>query len=249
LSNHLVVTRHYSNATQLAQEAAGSWLADVEVARESGRPYFVALSGGRIAQTFFSAVAGSPKVRKDLLDSVHFFWGDERCVPPTDSESNFGIAQRLLLEPLRIPADRIHRIRGEEHPEAAAAQAEAEICGTVPLNETGQPVLDLVILGLGEDGHVASLFPGERESEMFSKRVYRDVVGSKPPPNRVTLGYGAIIAARKAWVLASGPGKENALRESLQLADKTPCGRVLARRTETHVFTDIQTRSQTAGGN
>ena len=99
------------------------------------------------------------------------------------------------------------------------------------------PVLDLVLLGMGEDGHVASLFPGEPETVMASKEVYRAVTNSpKPPPNRVTLGYPAIAAAQHVWVLVSGAGKERALRESLEPSGRTPLARVLRLRRQTTLF-------------
>src|SRR4051812_23117547 len=109
---------------RLAKAVAGEWLEELENAASSSRqPYWVALSGGRIAKRFFSSVANLAKTRASLVDSVHFFWGDERCVPPTDPESNFAIANELLFQPLKISASQIHRIRGEESPDSAANHA------------------------------------------------------------------------------------------------------------------------------
>jgi len=171
---------------------------------------------------------------------VHFFWADERCVPPDDKESSFGAANEVFFRPLEIAADKIHRVLGEESPERAAEQANAEIKGIVPLNAAGQPVLDLVFLGLGEDAHVASLFPRETEAEWANPAVYRIITDSpKPPPIRVTLGYPTIAAAKAVWVLASGAGKETALRDSMAAGSTTPLGRVFQMRTGTRVFTDI----------
>ena len=203
----------------------------------------VALSGGRISQHFFAAVVEGARRGKISFASVHFFWADERCVPPDDAESNFRVARELLLAPLKIADDRIHRIRGEASPDFAAAEAEAEICRIAPLTDHGQPVLDLVFLGMGEDGHVASLFPGEPESVMTSPAVYRAVTATKPPPRRITLGYAAIAAARQVWVLASGAGKEVALRDSLDPAGQTPLARVIKARLRTRILTDVQNRS------
>jgi len=102
------------------------------------------------------------------------------------------------------------------------------------------PVLDLIFLGLGEDGHVASLFPRESETWISDPAVYRAIHNSpKPPPDRVTLGYGTIGAARQVWMLASGSGKEQALRDSLSSTGKTSFARVLRLRTQTQIFTDI----------
>ena len=103
----------------------------------------------------------------------------------------------------------------------------------------GQPVIDLVFLGMGEDAHVASLFPGDTEA-VESQVVYRAVTGPKPPPRRITLGYPALAAAREVWVLASGEGKAGALRDSLDAGSDTPLGRVLQSREETEIFTDFE---------
>jgi 6-phosphogluconolactonase len=102
----------------------------------------------------------------------------------------------------------------------------------------GQPILDLVFLGMGEDGHVASLFPGAPESVVAGPATYVPVIGPKPPPQRVSLTYGSLLAAREVWVLASGKGKETAWKES-KAGPGTPLGRVLAGRIQTRVFTDI----------
>jgi len=97
----------------------------------------------------------------------------------------------------------------------------------------------MVFLGLGEDGHTASLFPSEPPEMIKDQAVYRTVVGTKPPPHRITLGYQTIAAAEQVWVLASGEGKENALRESLEPNAQTPLGRVLNLRSYTKIYSDI----------
>jgi 6-phosphogluconolactonase len=227
-------------ADELALRAARAWLDEIESTNRAGKPHCVALSGGRIARKFFAAVAGLAKAEGGAFKSVHFFWADERCVPPNDPESNFRLARELLFTPLGISEGQIHRIRGEDSSEAAAQNAGREIHRVVPVNESGQPVLDLVFLGMGEDGHVASLFPGESEAVVSSKSVYRAVVAAKPPARRITLGYDAIAAARQVWVLASGAGKEAALRESLRPGGQTPLARVLALRHYTLIFNDIR---------
>jgi 6-phosphogluconolactonase len=192
----------------------------------------------------FSAFSNLAAGRNGLLATVHFFWGDERCVPPTDPESNFRLAWERLLQPLAVPEARIHRIRGEESPEAAAAGAAEELLRLAPGNGYGQPVLDLLFLGMGEDGHVASLFPAEPMAMISDRAVYRPVMATKPPPRRITLGYQAIAAAREVWVLASGTGKESALKASLAASGQTPLARVLQLRqqpsTPTRNFTDIE---------
>jgi 6-phosphogluconolactonase len=262
----------FASADELACAVATAFLNEVEAANREKRRYTVAVSGGRITQKFFASVVEQAKARATSFGPIHFFWADERCVPPDDPESNFRMARELLFEPLDISENRIHRVRGEDPPEAAAKAAEAEMLSTVgkvvinlPPSVTtrlvvspstadspsagpkptlpapgGQPVLDLVMLGLGEDGHVASLFPGEPEELISSPAIYRAVTNSpKPPPNRVTLGYAPIVRARLVWVLVSGSGKTAAFRESLSPAGSTPLACVLRRREGTKIFTDV----------
>jgi 6-phosphogluconolactonase len=237
----------FATSDELTTAAATAWLRLVQAA--AGSPaQCVALSGGRLTGKLFSAITEQSWRNGVALGSVHFFWADERCVPPDDSESNFRIAQELLFGPLRIDARHIHRIRGEARPELAAAEVEAELRQIAPPDPTGQPVLDLVFLGMGEDGHVASLFPGESESETRSPQVYRPVVALKPPPRRITLGYASLATARQVWVLVSGPGKEAALEQSLSPGDRTPLARVLRVRRHTKVFSDVRIQRAEAGG-
>ena len=223
---------------ELARAAANAWL-DELAANHAGPAHCVALSGGRIAKALFASVVESANNQGITLGNVHFFWADERCVPPDNAESNFGVARELLFAPLNIPNEHLHRIRGEESADFAGAEAEGEICRIAPLTAGGQPVVDLIFLGMGEDGHVASLFPGEQESVMAGKAVYRVVTAAKPPPQRITLGYAAIAAARQVWVLVSGPGKEAALRDSLAVSGQTPLARVIKSRPQTRIYTDI----------
>jgi 6-phosphogluconolactonase len=231
----------FGNTDNLAQAAATAWLEEIAAAQRAGKPHCVALSGGRITLKFFAAVIQLAEAERVAFNTVHFFWADERCVPPDDPESNFAAADEHFFQPAGIAADNIHRIRGEDPPEQAARLATEEVRRLAPRNAEGQPLVDLVFLGMGEDGHVASLFPGERETWLTDQAVYRAVGNSpKPPPNRVTLGYQAIAAARQVWVLASGVGKEAALHESLQPDGQTPLARVLRRRERTKVFTDIR---------
>lgn len=227
-----------ASPAEVAQRCAIEFLAWAE---DSSPNKSAALSGGRIAKDFLSAVARMAKEHEQSLAHVHFFWGDERCVPPTDAESNYRIAEELLFTPLGLAHANIHRIRGEDESQRAASEAEDTLRRFTTANAGGVPVLDLVLLGMGEDGHIASLFPGEAADTMSSTAVYRAVTASKPPPRRITLGYGAIAAAREVWVLASGAGKEEALRESLSPGGTPPLARLLRERKQTRIFTDLQT--------
>lgn len=232
--------RSFDDPLALAHAAAKAWIAKVEQAGHAGHLHYVALSGGRIARQFFGAIVENAKKLNVSVASVHFFWADERCVPPDDPESNFKLAKQWLLEPLNIPANQIHRIRGESIPEQAAHEAAAELRHLIPPGTEGQPALDLVFLGMGEDGHVASLFPGMPAGQVNSTEAYLAVTASKPPPRRVTLTYAALRAAREVWVLASGPGKAEALQKSLMPGEATPLARLLGMHDQTVIFSDIR---------
>ena len=229
----------FASADELASRAAGAWLDEIESADRAGKTHCVALSGGRITQKFFAATVGQAKARAASFERVHFFWADERCVPPTDPGSNFKLANELLFAPLKIPANQVHRIRGEESPQVAVKAAEAEF-HRVAGKDAGAPVLDLILLGMGEDGHVASLFPDAPLQKSDSTGPFLAIENSpKPPPCRISLSYAAIAAAKQVWVLVSGAGKEAALRESLRPEGRTPLARVVLTRSKTKIFSDI----------
>jgi len=140
-----------------------------------------------------------------------------------------------------IAGNQVHRIRGEDSPKVAVKIAEEELCRIAPLNPARQPVLDLVFLGMGEDGHVASLFPNAPLDVVKCDTPFLFIDNSpKPPPRRISLSYAAIAAARQVWVLISGVGKEKALRESLDLPGKTPLARVIELRQNTLIFRQIE---------
>ena len=238
----------FGTADELASRVAGLWLDEIESANRAGKAHSVALSGGRITQKFYAATVEQAGLRKigdggtpSLPPNVHFFWADERCVPPTDPESNFKLANELLFAPLKIPASQIHRIRGEESVQAAAKFAEEELRRVVSADKNRQPVLDLIFLGLGEDGHVASLFPDAPLQKLESPVSFLAIENSpKPPPRRVSMSYAAIAAANQVWVLVSGTGKETALRESLRPGGQTPLARVMRSRSRTKLFSDFR---------
>ena len=228
--------RAFANKAALVENAAAQWL-ELLAKRDVGRPFTVALSGGRTPRLLYDSVA--ELAQPSAFDNVHFFWGDERVVPPTDDESNFKLADDGLFRPLQIPLGQVHRVQTERSETEAVQLATDELEQLTDSQANGQPVIDLVFLGMGEDAHVASLFPGDTEA-IESKAVYRAVTGPKPPPRRITLGYPALAAAREVWVLASGEGKAESLRASLANGSDTPLGRVLQTREHTEILTDFK---------
>ena len=220
----------FQSADVLADTAAREWLE----ALPSTGPHHAAFSGGRIAETFYEAITMIARERKLSLTQVHFFWADERCVSPDHPESNYRLLRARLLQPLSIPESHVHRIKGELEPVAAAREASVEFV------QVANGPLDFVFLGMGEDGHVASIFPGDPLTESPTEH-YRPIFKAlKPPPRRITLAMHALVAARNVWVLASGAGKEETLGKSLARGSATPLGHLLERREFTSVLSDIR---------
>lgn len=120
----------------------------------------ISLSGGSTPKLLFKVLAQAPFADNIQWNKLHFWWGDERCVAPTDAESNFGEANELLFKHISIPAENIHRIRGEADVEVECARFAAEMDAVIP-HKNGLPAFDWILLGMGGDGHTASLFPNQ----------------------------------------------------------------------------------------
>jgi 6-phosphogluconolactonase len=165
--------------------------------------------GGAIVLTGGSGVGRAYELAATLepdWSRAQAWWGDERCVPPDDERSNFGLAKRALLDRLATPPE-VHRIRGELAPADAAAEYERELGGTTP---------DLLLLGLGPDGHVASLFPGSPQLAERSQLVTHGPAGLEPFVERVTLTLPALLSARRIVVLVAGAAKAEAVERAFR---------------------------------
>jgi len=172
--------------------------------------YHVSLSGGSTPKLLFNVLS---KRYSDKVNwgNIHFWWGDERCVPPEDPESNFGEMKKLLLSHISIPAENIHRIKGENDPEQEAERYKNEILEYIPVNDIGLPVFDWTILGVGSDGHTASLFP-------FMVPLDRNVITTvaRHPDSgqkRVSMGITLLCASRKVSVLVTGLSKASIIED------------------------------------
>jgi 6-phosphogluconolactonase len=195
-------------ATALAERVAA--LAAEALAR-SGR-FRIAIPGGSViellAEGLGEAAAGAA--------SWDVFWVDERCVPPNHPDSNCGLAVRRLFERPALAGAALHPADGARGPEEAARAYEAEMKSGLDAAPDGWPRLDLVLLGLGEDGHVASLFPGQAALADSQRWVAPVRNAPKPPPERITLTLPVINHARHILVVAAGAGKAEALARALR---------------------------------
>ena len=161
---------------------------------------------------------------------VTLYWGDERAVPPDHADSNFGLAERLLLSPLGAQAPNARRMPADAPNLGAAARRYA---ADLP------PALDLLILGVGEDGHVCSLFPGHHALATDDERVTVVEDAPKPPPRRMTLTLPYVLASAHAWVVAVGPRKAPILQHAVLRRDpSTPLDLVVSQGRNVTMFTD-----------
>ena len=170
-----------------------------------------ALPGGSVAETFFPALVGA----KVDWRRVELFWGDERAVPPSDPASNYGLARRLWLDHVPLDPACVHPIHGENPDLDAAAKAYAN---ELAIALGGRP-LDLVLLGMGPEGHVCSLFPGHAALRESTRLVIAVRDSPKPPPERVTLTLAPIRGADLVCVAAFGGEKAAAVREAVEVPD------------------------------
>ena len=178
--------------------------------RAHGR-FACVLPGGSVAEAFF------PKLVAAAVDwkRVDVFWGDERAVPPTDPESNYGLARRLWLDHVPIDPARVHPIHGETPDlDAAAAAYARELAAAV-----GRRPLDLVLLGMGPEGHVCSLFPNHPALREATRSVVPIRDSPKPPPERITLTLVPLSGAALVCIAAFGAEKAAAVREAIEVED------------------------------
>jgi 6-phosphogluconolactonase len=214
-----------ADAGALAAEAARRFARlTAQAVRARGR-CAVALSGGRTPAALYHLLAEEPARSRIPWAGVHLFWGDERCVPPDHTESSYRLAHEALISRVPIPPENIHRVYGELDPQGAARRYESELA---IFFGAPRPRFDLVLLGLGEDGHVASLFPGSEaldEQLRVAEAVRAEYQGR--PADRVTLTLPAINAARRVWFLVSGAEKAEIVRAVLEGAGRAlPAQRV-----------------------
>jgi 6-phosphogluconolactonase len=194
---------------RLAAALVSLWTEDERRASAARGLFAVALSGGSAATALFPSLASAG------LDwsRTEVFWADERAVPPDDPESNYGLARSLLLEPAAVRAERVHRMEADalDLERAAAAYGEelVRVAGAPPR-------LDLALLGMGPDGHVASLFPGQALLGETVRWVAPVLDAPKPPARRLTLTLPVLAGSSRVIVFAMGRTKADAVRSALR---------------------------------
>jgi 6-phosphogluconolactonase len=201
-----------AESAEAAANACAAWLLEeLRSVLSTASTARIAISGGSTPKLLFATLART----RFQWENVHVFWVDERCVPPTDSQSNYKLAKETLLDPAAIPPGNIHRIEGELPPPEAAQRYVAGIRSAFRLKDSELPVFDIIHRGMGPDAHTASLFPGE---PLIGDRtgIAASVYVEKMKSHRVTLLPGVLLAAKRTAILAAGDDKAEPLFEVLR---------------------------------
>jgi 6-phosphogluconolactonase len=205
--------RIHADANTLIDAVAKRWLEIANEAINARGKFHVALSGGSTPRSLYRLLALPQFAERIPWDRVHIYFGDERTVPPDHNDSNFRMAKEALLDHVAIPLAHIHRIKGElEDPHDAAGEYTRELTSNLPLSAQGVVQFDLLLLGVGSDGHIASLFPAtpvlhERARLVEAVRV------EKLDSWRITLTLPVIDHARHVLILVSGDAKAPIIRD------------------------------------
>jgi 6-phosphogluconolactonase len=209
------------DAPALARAVAGR-LWGIARERTAAGPVHVALSGGDTPRDAYAALAADPYRERFPWDAVHFWQVDERFVPPGDPRSNRGMIESTLISRAPVPDRNFHGIDTSLRDAAVAANAyEEELLRAVPSATGGAPRLDAIVLGIGVDGHTASLFPGAG-SPGEGERLIVSAVGGAPPVPRVTMSLRLLNAAARILFVVRGEGKAQVLRDVVAAATGAP---------------------------
>jgi 6-phosphogluconolactonase len=177
-------------------------------------PFFWALSGGSTPKLLFKILADEYKEKIDWK-RVHFFWGDERCVPHDDAESNYGEVKTLLFDHVPVVMSQVHAVDTRKSPEEAAKAYGELMVQLLPSNSDGLPVLDLNMLGMGGDGHTASIFPGNMDELLTDERICAVATHPESGQKRVTMTGPVLNASDEVVFLITGNGKTERVAQIL----------------------------------
>lgn len=202
-----------ADAEAASKRAAAEIARRLQAARRERGAAHLALSGGTTPARTYELLA----VELQSWEAIDVWFADERCVGPNDDESNYKLARETLLDTAaELDPARVHRMQGELGPDAGAASYAAELRQHAPI-EDDLAVLDVIVLGIGPDGHVASLFPGAPTLDTEERKLCLGVHDSpKPPPERITLSLAVLRAARRCVLLATGASKADAVSAMMQ---------------------------------
>jgi 6-phosphogluconolactonase len=203
--------------TAVSRDAAYRVTALAAQSRVADRPFTIALAGGSTPAQLYALLAAPPFRDAIVWPNIQIFFGDERCVPPDSPDSNYRMARETLLDHVPLSDANIHRMRSEHpDPEQAARDYEAELRRNLPTSPNGLPRFDLILLGMGADGHCASLFPGKPALHEQERLVVAAEPGLKPFVPRLTLTFPVLNNAANVLFLVSGSDKAETLSRVLE---------------------------------
>lgn len=202
--------------SQAWAEAAAQFVQEVgKEAVSANDRFLIALSGGTTPETLYRALASQAFADRFDWSRTTFFFSDERCVAPDDPRSNYALAHKALFIPLKIASSQVHRMPGESRdPRAAAYEYEQQLRLATKTSPSAQPTLDLILLGLGEDGHTASLLPGA-PALRDDQSLIAVTQSPKDPPTRLTMTLGVINRASVILFLVTGANKARVVKAIL----------------------------------
>ena len=205
----------FNTASELADTLTDLFYSHIGILCQMKRTVNIVLPGGNTPQLLFKRIATRPVMAESVPDwnNVHFFWSDERCVPPNHAESNFGMANRYLLRALNISEYNVHRIRGENNPNEEVMRYSEEIRKHVAIKDA-MPVFDWIFLGMGEDGHTASIFP-DQLSLLYTDQICAVAFHPQSGQQRITLTGKPIIHAERITFMVTGRSKCQRIKEIL----------------------------------
>ena len=218
----------FQTAEKLALAVADDFAAEVQEAANRGHALTIVLSGGSTPKRLFALLYQPPFSGKIDWRWVHLFWSDERCVPPDHPGSNFGMTRKVLLAQVDIPPENIHRIRGEAKPTVETERYSQEILKFVPAGADGIPRFDRIFLGMGSDGHTASLFPGSPALRVNDK-ICTVATHPQSGQKRITLTLPVINRAARVTFLIAGKNKHRVVQAILsqnEIASQYPAAMV-----------------------
>lgn len=203
----------HADADALASAVVARLVTSVVQAQAERDVAHVVLTGGGIGTAVLAALASSADLQAIDWQRIHLWWGDERYVPEGDPERNETGARTALIDLVDIPADRVHAMAGPDRADSVEDSAAAYAALLTQFGKGAVPEFDVLLLGIGPDAHVASLFP-DHPAWQEAGAVVPVHDSPKPPPTRVSMSLDTLNKARQTWVLASGSSKQDAVRSS-----------------------------------
>ena len=197
----------FSTPEKVAEVLANDLYSMINLQLKTNNYYSFAISGGNTPKLLFSELAK----QKLNWECIHYYWTDERCVPPDSKESNYGMSKQYLLDKINIPEENIHRIKGEDDPEKEAERYSQEILNNISLRD-GLPMFDCILLGVGDDGHTASIFPNQKQL-LNSNKICEIAYNPQNNQKRITLTGKIINNSASIIFLVIGRNKANIISE------------------------------------